>query len=136
MKVVFEQQSELQVAKWLIVHVLSRSYNVFNIELRNKGRATQQWNLRVRNDILVNRVRVYHESVYVDNFVSKFWFVRSFASQYYSNFLADITSKKVSQFRIEEGKIACFTCKVNLNFFRSSRHFSGDRAFGVIVIFE
>ena len=32
----FEQRSELQVAKWLIVHVLSSSYNVSRLELRKK----------------------------------------------------------------------------------------------------
>ena len=36
MKRVFEQRSELQVAKFLIVHVLSSSYNVSSHELRNK----------------------------------------------------------------------------------------------------
>ena len=32
----FEQRSELQVAKCLIVHVLSSSYNVFRLDLRKK----------------------------------------------------------------------------------------------------
>ena len=36
MKKIFEQRSELQVAKCLIVHVLSSSYNVSRLELRNK----------------------------------------------------------------------------------------------------
>ena len=35
-------QSELQVDKCLIVHVLSSSYNVSRLELRNKSKATQQ----------------------------------------------------------------------------------------------
>ena len=33
---IVEQRSELQVAKYLIVHVLSSSYNVSSLELRNK----------------------------------------------------------------------------------------------------
>ena len=36
MKRIFEQRSELQVADCLIVHVLSSSYNVSRLELRNK----------------------------------------------------------------------------------------------------
>ena len=43
MKRIFEQRSELQVAKCLIVHVLSSSYNVPRLELRNKRKPTQQW---------------------------------------------------------------------------------------------
>ena len=62
MKRSFEQRSELQVAECLIVHVLSSSYNVFSLDLRKK-KATQQWSLRVAIDIVVNQVRLYHESV-------------------------------------------------------------------------
>ena len=63
MKRIFEQRSELQVAKCLIVHVLSSSYNVSRLELRNKKKATQQWSLRVAHDIVLNDFRVYHEIV-------------------------------------------------------------------------
>ena len=80
MKRIFEQRSELQVAKCLIVHVLSSSYNVSRLELRNKRKATQQWSLRVANDVVLNQVGVYHKGVYADNVVSSFWFVRSFSS--------------------------------------------------------
>ena len=41
MKKNFGQRSELQVAKCLIVHVLSSSYNVSRLALRNKRKATQ-----------------------------------------------------------------------------------------------
>ena len=37
---IFEQLSELQVAKCLIVHVLSSSYNVSRLQLRSKRKAT------------------------------------------------------------------------------------------------
>ena len=70
MKRVFEQRSELQVAKCLIVQVLSSSYNVSNLELRNKRKATQQWSFRVANDIVLNQVRVYHEREYSGNVVN------------------------------------------------------------------
>ena len=90
MQKIFEQRSELQVAKNLIVHVLSSSYNVSKLELRNKKKATQQWSLRVVHDIALNHVRVYHERVYADNVVSKFWFVMSFSSQHYSKFNTNI----------------------------------------------
>ena len=40
MKWIFEQRPELQVAKCLIVHVLSSSYNVSRLELRNERKAT------------------------------------------------------------------------------------------------
>ena len=82
MKKIFEQWSDLQVAKCLIVHVLSSSYNVSSLEFRNKTKATQQWSLCVANDILFSQVGVYHERVYADNVVSNFWFVRSFSSQH------------------------------------------------------
>ena len=42
MKRIFEQRSELQIAKCLIVHVLSSSYDVSRLELRNK-RNNQQF---------------------------------------------------------------------------------------------
>ena len=41
-----------------------------------------QWSFCVANDILLNQVGVYHERVYADNVVSKFWFVSSFSSQH------------------------------------------------------
>ena len=63
MRKIFEQLSELQVAKCLIVHVLSSSQNFSRIELRNKKKATQQWNFCVANDIVLNQVVVYQEEV-------------------------------------------------------------------------
>ena len=117
MKRIFEQWFELQVAKFLIDHVLSNNYNVSRFELRNKRKATQQWSFCVTNDIVLNQVCVYHERVYAYNVVSKFWFVRSFSSQHYSKFITDITSENVSQIRTKECKTRSFICKVNLNFF-------------------
>ena len=64
MKRIFEQRSELQLSKCPIVHVLSSSYNVSRLGLRNKRKATQQWSLCVDNDIVLNQVGVYHERVY------------------------------------------------------------------------
>ena len=135
MKKVFEQRSELQVAKCLIVHVLSSSYNVPSLELRNKRKTTQQWSFRVANDIVLNQICVYHERVYAYNVVSKFWFVRSFSSQYFSKCITDITSKNVSLIRTKECKARSFICKVDLNFLRSWRHFNSDTNFAVIVSF-
>ena len=135
MEITFEQRSELQVAKCLIVHVLSSSYNVSSLELRNKQKATQQWCLRVTNDIVLNQVRVYHGRVYVDNVVSKFWFVRSFPSQHYSKFITDITSESVSENRTKICKTISSVCKGNLNFLPTSRHFNCDTNFAVIVSF-
>ena len=104
MKRIFEKRSELQVAKCLIVHVLSSSYNVSCLELRNEEEATQQWTFRVANDIVLNQVRVCHERVYADNVVSKFLFVRSFSFLYYSKFITNITSQNVSQIRIKSAR--------------------------------
>ena len=118
MKSIFGQRSELQVAKCLIVNALSSSCIVSGLELRNKRKAMQQWRLCVANDILLNQVCVYHERVYVDNVVSKFWFVTSFFSQHYSKFFTNIISKTVSQIRTKEFKTRSFICKVNLNFLR------------------
>ena len=131
MKRIFEQRSEFQVAKSLIVHVLSSSYNVSSLELRHKRKATQQGSFRVANDIVCNQVGLCHERVYADNVVSKFWFVRSYSSQHYSKFITKITSENVSQIRTKEYKTRFSNCKVNLNFLRSSRHFNSDTVFGV-----
>ena len=84
LKKLFEQRSELQLAKCLVVHILSSSYIVSGIEIRNKTKATQQWSLCVANGFVLNQVGVYHERVYADNVVSKFRFVRSFSFQHYS----------------------------------------------------
>ena len=101
MKRIFELWSKLQFAKCLIVHVLSCSYNVSRRKLRNKRKATQQWSLCLANDIVFNQVCVCHGRVYVFNVVSKFWFVRSFSSQHYSNFITNIASENVSEIRTE-----------------------------------
>ena len=99
MKRIFEHWSELQVAKCLIVHVLSSSCNVSRLELGNKKKATQHWILRVAKDIVLNQVSVYHERLYADNFVSKFWYLRSFSSRHYSKFATNPTSEIASQIR-------------------------------------
>ena len=135
LKRIFEQRSELQVAKCLIVHVLSSGFNVSRLELRNKRKATQQWSLCVASDIVLNQVCVYHERVYAYNVVSKFWFVRSFSSQHYYKFITNNTSENVSQICTEECKSRSFICKVNLNFLRSSRHFNCDTVLAVVVPF-
>ena len=93
MKKILEQRSELQVAKCLIVHVLPSSYDVSGLEFQNKRKATQQWSLCVINDFVLNQLRVYHEKVYADKVVSKFWFVRSFSSQHHSNSLLTLLPK-------------------------------------------
>ena len=136
MKRIFEQRSELQLAKCLIVHVLSSSYNVSRLELRNKRKATQQWSPCVTNYIVLNKVCVYHERVNAYNVVNKFWFVRSFSSQHYCKFITNITSKNVSRICTKQCKTRSFICKVNLNFLRSSRHFNSDTVFAVVVSFQ
>ena len=135
MKKILEQRSELQVAKCLIVHVLSSGYNVSRLELRNKRKAAQQWSFCLANDIVLNQVGVYHERVYADNVVSKFWFVRSFSSQHYSKFFTNITSQIVSLIRTKGCKTRSLICKVNLKLLRSSKHFNFDTVFAVIVSF-
>ena len=130
----FEQRSELQVAKCLIVHVLSISYNKSRLKLRNKRKTTQQWSLRVANDIVFNQVGVYHERVYANNVVSNFWFVRSFSSHHYSKFITNITSEYMSQIRTKDCKTGCFICKVNLNLLRASRHLNFDAVFAVFCL--
>ena len=133
MKRNFERRSELQVAKCLIVHVLSSGYNVSRLELRNKNNTTQQWSLRVANDIVLNQVCVYPERVYAYNVVSKFWCVRSFSTQRYSKFKTKNTSENVSQIHAKECKTRSIICNVKINFLRSSSHFNCDTTFAVIV---
>ena len=113
MKRNFEQRLGLQVDKCLIAHVLSTSYNVSRLELRNKRKATQQWSFCVAKDLVFNQICVYHERVDAYNVVSKFWFLRSFSSQPYSKFITDITSEIVSQIRTKECKTGSFICEVN-----------------------
>ena len=135
MKRIFEQRSQMQVAKCLIVHLLSSSCNVSRLELRNKRKATQQCSRFVANNIVINQFCVYHERMYGYNVVSNLWFVRSFSSQYYSEFITNNNSENVSQIRNRECKTRYFIFKLNLNFFRSSRHFNCDTFFAVIVSF-
>ena len=135
MKRSFEQRSDLQVAKCLIVHALSSNYAVSRLELRSKTRATHQWSLCVANDFVLNQVCVYHKRVCAYNVLSNFWFVSSFSSQHYSKFITNITSEIVSRIRTKESKTRSFICQVNLNFLRSSRHVNYDTIFAVIVSF-
>ena len=135
MKRIFEQRSELQVAKCPIFHVLSSSYNVSRLELPNKRKATHHWSHCVANDIVLNQVCVYLERVYAYNVSSKFWLVRSFSSQHYSKLFTNITSENVSLIRTTECKTRSFICKVNRNLLRSSKHFNCDTVFAVIVSF-
>ena len=114
MKTLFEQRSVLQVAKCLIVHVLSSSNFVFSLEIRNKKKATQEWNFRIANHIVLNQVPVYLERVFADNVVSNFQLVRLFSSQHHSKFNTNITSESASQVCTKESKTRSFFCKVNV----------------------
>ena len=95
-KKISKQRFELQIAKCLVVQLLSNSYNASSPELRINWKATQRGSRRVANDIVLNQVRVYHERVYADKVVSKFWFVRSSSSQHYSNFNPTVLPKMYS----------------------------------------
>ena len=131
-----EQRSELQVAKCLIVHVLSSCFIVSSFELSNKQTATQQWKRRVTNNIVLNQDGVYPtERVYASNAVCKFWFVKSLVSQDYSKFFANISSGNVSQFRTNKCKTRSFNFKVIPYFLPSSTCCNCDSAFAVIVFF-
>ena len=99
-----ERRSEMQLAKCLIVQVLSSSSNVYRLDLRNKKKATQQWSLFVANDIVLNQICAYFERVYAYNVISKFWFVRSFSSQHYSKFITNKTSENVSQILLKNAR--------------------------------
>ena len=63
MKRFFEQWSEFQVAKSLVVHVPSSSYNVSSLEPWIEWKKKQQWGLGVANDFVIILVHVSHESV-------------------------------------------------------------------------
>ena len=135
LKTIFEQWSELQVAKNLIVHVLSSSYKVSRFELLREKKATQQWFFRVSNDILLKQIGVHHERVYTDNVLSKFWLVRSLSFQHHSKFIANIATEKMSQVCTKVCKTRSFISKINLSFLRSSRRSNCDTTFAVIVSF-
>ena len=53
--------------------------------------------------------------------------------QYYSKFIANITSETISWICTKKCKTRYFVCNVNLNCLTSSRHFNCDRVFGMIV---
>ena len=134
MEKIFEQWFELYLTKGLIVLELSGSYNVSNPGLCKKNEKTQQWGLRVANDIVLKKVHVYHEKMYADEkVVSKLRFVRSFTFQHHFKFSANITSETISHVPTKECKTRSFICKVNLNFLRSSRNFKGDKTLAMIV---
>ena len=61
MKRIFEQFSDLQVSKCVIVHVLSSSFNVSSFEPSKEKKAAQHLRLRVANEIVLNQVRLHHE---------------------------------------------------------------------------
>ena len=95
----------------------------------------QYWRFRVAKDIVLNQVRVYHERVYADNVVSKYWLVRSFSSQHYCKYITNLTSKNVSQVRTNECKTRSFICKVTVNILGFSRDFNCDTNSAAIVSF-
>ena len=135
MEKVSEQWPELQVAKYLIVHVPFSSFNVYSFEFWKERKTTQQWGLRVVNGIELIQVRVYRERVYADNVVSIFWFVRSFSSQHHSKFLANFATERLTQVRTKKRKTRFFIFKVSLTFLRSSRHLNCNTSLTVIVSF-
>ena len=96
-------------------------------------KTTKQRGPHVANDIVFNQARLYHEKVNADVVVSKFWIVKSFSSQHFYKFFANINSKNGFQVHTEKRKIRFLNCKVNLNFLSSSRHFNGDTMFSMIV---
>ena len=100
-----------------------------------KGKQRSIFSPCVASDFVLNQVGVYHERVYADNFVSNFWFVRSFSSQHYSKIISNFTSENVSQIRTKECKTGFFICKLNLNFLRSSRRFNFYTVLAVIASF-
>ena len=114
MKRIFEQRSELQVAKCLIVHVLFSSYNVSRLELRKKRKATEQWSFCVANDILLNQVGVY---LYV-----KRECMRTMSKEncgLWGPFPLNITPNSLPTLlpHSKECKTRSFLCKVKINFF-------------------
>ena len=125
----------MQVAKCLIVHVLSSSYNGFSFELSDERKTTQQWGPRFANDIILIQVCVYHQRVHADIVASRFWFVRSFSYQFYSKFATINTFKNLSQIFTKECQARSFKCNVKFNFSCSSRHFNCDTIFAVITSF-
>ena len=118
-----ERRSESQVAECLIFIVLSSSFNVSSLELRNKAKASQQRSLRGANDFVTNEVRVFLERVYADNVVSKFWIMRSLSSQHYHKLVANNTYVRLSRVCIKDCKTTSFICKINLICFWVPRSF-------------
>ena len=57
---IFERWCEFSDAKGLVVHVVSSSFNVSSFEKKESNAAMR---LRVANNIALNQVFVYHESV-------------------------------------------------------------------------
>ena len=100
----FEQLFVLQVAKCLIVHVLSSNYLVSSLGLPNGRKATQQCLFRVANDVVLNQFRVYRERVYADNVLSEFRFVRSFSSQNYSKSVPTLLPKLCPMFVLNNAR--------------------------------
>ena len=135
MKRIFERWFELQVATYLIVHVLSSGQNVPGFLLQNKGNATQEWNFFFTNRILLNQLWVCHSRVHADNVSRKILFLRFSSSPHHSKFIANKTSEEVSQISSTNFKTTFFVCKVYLKFLNSSRHLNYDTASPRIVPF-
>ena len=94
---VFQQSSKLKIGKCLIVQVLSSNYYITRFELAYEWKATEQMRCCVSNNIVLYNVSVNHEWTDTNNIVSKFWFMRTFPTDEYSQIISHISWKNKSQ---------------------------------------
>ena len=104
----------------------------FSFEKKEKQRSI--WAL-MSPTILYSFRSVYIMRVYVVKVLNKFCFLRSFSPQYHSQVITNFLSESVSQVRNKKSKTRSLICKVILKFLSSSKNFSCDTAFAVVVFF-
>ena len=104
-----------------------------SFEMKRKQRSNGAFEKPTKLYPIKNQVRVYHERVYVDNVVSKFWFAWSFYYQHHSKFIANNATENVSQIHTKECNTRSSICKVDLNFLQPSIHFNWDTILALIV---
>ena len=130
----FEQRSGLQVAKCLIVHVLSRSSSVTSLYLKKEIESNAAMELSYPQRYWTQPGPcISWKSVWGQ--CRKHIPVCEGLSFYHHPKINPEIHNNVSQVQTKENKSRSFCCKVNISFFSSSRHFNFDTALAVFVSF-
>ena len=105
----FWQRFDIWNFEFVIVHLQSRSYNVPLFWHWVNWKITNQWRFRIAHNLVQNQVSVFHDRVFVCNFVRQLGLVRLSFCQHYFNFFTNVSAKYVFPVRTKQGKISSYT---------------------------